>query len=97
MERKTLERFLEEHYDTTYVSIKLAMQAYADQEIELAVRTALSTALDNAWLLYHCGTTKANTHGHKQINIGADNIKIDHVSILSLEQEIISKLKNEKG
>lgn len=41
MEQKTAEEILEYHYDTSYASIKIAMQAYAKQQQEIAVEKAL--------------------------------------------------------
>lgn len=78
--------------DPVFQSLLEAMQAYADQEVSKAIDKALEVASEEAWLTYHDGHFKSNNHGQKQINIGADHVKIDKLSILSLKSEILKEL-----
>lgn len=67
----------------------------AQQQVSIAVEKALEITEREAWLIYHDGTTKANTHGQRQINIGNNHIKIDPLSIKTLVPQILKELKGE--
>jgi len=82
-EKQALEKF---------ITVLEELHAKSNQQVESAVKLALQMASEEGWLTYHCGTTKSNTHGHKQINIGADHIKIDKHSITSLQQQVLREI-----
>jgi len=83
-------------YDGFIKGYELAQQSQS-ASIQQAVELSLRIASEEAWLTYHDGTTKSNNHGNKQINIGANHIKIDPISITSLLPKVLEQLNVSDG